>query len=227
MFSKQLWIRHFVVAIPSVTLIASFWFSRMDWDPEMRLWRSIGDSSWVLLCISLLIGPLARLWQPVGRLIKWRREVGIWFGVLALGHALLIVNGWVRWDVMRFLGYEFIPQLDRHARIEPGFGLSNIVGLIALIWALLLTVTSTNWAIKQLGSSAWKWLHSGAYIIFYLVSLHVFYFLFIHYTISFHRSVPPNSNWLGIPFILFTLSVPLVQTSAFTKTVFRRKKVVT
>ena len=93
MFSKQLWIRHFVVAIPSVTLIASFWFRRMDWDPEMSLWRSIGDSSWVLLCISLLIGPLARLWQPVGRLIKWRREVGIWFGVLALGHALLIVNG--------------------------------------------------------------------------------------------------------------------------------------
>lgn len=224
MFSRRLWIRHFTILLPTFALMALFWFSRMDWDPKMRLWRAIGDASWVLLCISLMIGPIATLWKPISRFITWRREIGIWFGILALIHALLILNGWVRWDVMRFLGYEYIPQLDRQARLEPGFGLSNLVGLFALLWALLLTVTSTNWAIKQLGSSAWKWLHSGAYVIFYLVSLHVIYFLYLHYTESFHRSVPPNPNWLGLPFLVMTFCVPALQAMAFAKTVLQRNR---
>ena len=224
MFSRKLWTRHFIVLLPTIALTILFWFSRMDWDPEMRLWRAIGDASWVLLCVSLLIGPLARLWRPVTRLVTWRREIGIWFGIFALIHALLIVNGWARWDIMRFLGYEFVPQLNRQARLEPGFGLSNLVGSVALLWTLLLTATSTNWAIKQLGGSAWRWLHSGAYIIFYLVSLHAAYFLFVHYTESFHRSVPPNPNWLGIPFIGITILVPVFQALAFSKTIVQRTK---
>ena len=224
MFTKKLWGRHLAVAIPSFILIGFFWFSRMDWSPEMRLWRAVGDASWILLSLSLMIGPAARLWQPIVRFVTWRREIGIWFGVLVLAHALLIFSGWVNWDIMRFFGYEFIDQLGRQARLEPGFGLSNALGLIALIWALILTATSSNWAIKRIGSKAWKWLHSAAYIIFYLVFLHVFYFLFIHYTISFHRSVPPNPNWLGLPFIVITLSVPILQALAFAKTVAKRKQ---
>jgi methionine sulfoxide reductase heme-binding subunit len=224
MFEQKVWIRHTIVMIPSILLTGLFWLSRMDWDPEMRLWRAVGDSSWVLLCVSLLIGPLARVWKPINRFISWRREIGIWFGVLTLAHALLILNGWVRWDIMRFFGYEFIAELGRQTRLEPGFGLSNALGLFALIWALLLTATSSNWAIKRLGSSAWKWLHSGAYIIFYLVTLHVFYFLFIHYTVSFHRSVPPNPNWLSLPFIVVTVSVPVLQAMAFFKTLSQRKR---
>jgi methionine sulfoxide reductase heme-binding subunit len=226
MTNGQVWTRHIVVMVPSLLLTSFFWFSRMEWDAEMRLWRAVGDSSWVLLCISLLMGPLARVWKPVARLVTWRREIGIWFGVLTLAHAFLILNGWVRWDSMRFLGYEFIPELGRLTRLEPGFGLSNALGLFALNWALLLTATSSTWAIKRLGNSAWKWLHSGAYIIFYLVTLHVFYFLFMHYTVSFHRSVPPNPNWLGTPFILLTLSVPILQAIAFIKTVSQRRNAV-
>lgn len=224
MFTKKLWIRHSLVAMLSVLLISLFWFSRLDWDPEMRLWRAVGDTSWILLCTSLILGPLARLWQPLARLIPWRRQIGIWFGILALSHGLLILDGWVRWDVMRFFGYEYVDQLGRQARLEPGFGLSNLLGLVSLIWALILTATSSNWALRKIGSNAWKWLHSAAYIIFYLVFLHVFYFLFIHYTLSFHRSVPPNANWLGIPFLIVTLSVPVLQILGFAKTIGRRSK---
>lgn len=223
MFNRQVWMRHIVVMIPTLMLSGFFWFSRMDWDPEMRLWRAVGDSGWVLLCVSLLLGPFGRVNKSLARFITWRREIGIWSGVLMLAHTLLIFNGWLRWDLMRFLGYEFIPDVGRQVRLEPGFGLSNAIGLVALIWALLLTATSTNWAIKRLGSSAWKWLHSGAYVIFYLVTLHIFYFVFIHYTLSFHRSVPQNANWLATPFILLTFSVPVVQAIAFFKTVSRRK----
>jgi hypothetical protein len=67
----------------------------------------------------------------------WRHETGIWFGLMALLHAFLVWHGWARWDIWRFLGYEFIPELDRLVRLEPGFGLANLVGMVALIFTLV------------------------------------------------------------------------------------------
>ena len=133
------------------------------------------------------------------------------------------MNGWARWDVMRFFGYEFIPQLDRYARLEPGFGLSNLMGIVALIWAIALLVTSSDWAVRKLGITSWKWLHYGAYIIFYLVSLHAIYFLFIHYTISFHRPVP-DPNWFRYPMLASAILLPLTQILAFWVSVRKQNK---
>ncbi len=65
MFITKLWVRHLIVAIPSILLIGLFWYSRRSSDPEHRVWRAVGDTSWVLLCLSLMIGPLARLRQSV------------------------------------------------------------------------------------------------------------------------------------------------------------------
>lgn len=217
--------RHTLVGLMALAIGAVFWFTRLDWDPEMRFWRAVGDASLLLLIVALTLGPLARLWPATAKLLPWRREVGIWFGVLALVHTLLILNGWVRWDVGSFFGYEFIPQLGRVARIEPGFGLANLTGLVATAWALLLTATSSDWAIKKLGPSAWKWLHYGSYSIFYLVALHTFYFLFQHYTLSFHRDVPP-SNWFRFPFLALVVAVPLLQAAAFIKTVRQKRAVI-
>ena len=112
--------------------------------------------------------------------------------------------------------------MDRYARLEPGFGLSNAVGMVAVFITVLLVATSANWAINLLGASAWKWLQYGVYSVFYLVVLHTAYFLFMHYTISFHRRVPDDPNWFQYPFLLLTLIVPFLQTSAFIKVVRRR-----
>lgn len=122
MTRKALLVRHLSVAALALALALPFWFGRLNWDPEMRLWRAVGDSSLLLLTLTLAIGPLSRFWSAAKRLIPWRRELGIWYGLLALAHTLLVFNGWVRWDVMRFFGYEFVPQLERYARVEPGFG---------------------------------------------------------------------------------------------------------
>lgn len=216
--------RHGLALAIALILTAFFWLSRMDWDPEMRTWRAIGDASWLLLWFSLVVGPAARLWKGMKALVPWRREAGVWFGVLALAHGLLVWNGWARWDVMGFLGYEFVPQLGRLTRLEPGFGLSNVIGLIALIWALALTATSADWAINRLGASAWKWLHTSAYVIFYLVVAHTLYFLFMHYTLSFHRQPPPNPNWFQWPFVLMSLSVPILQFAAFFRAVQQSRR---
>ena len=222
MVKDNLYLRHLIVGMITTALTYLFWLSRPQWDPEMRFWRAVGDASFMLLFFTLAIGPIVRHWPTAGLLMPWRRETGIWYGLLAFGHTFLILKGWVRWDYMRFFGYEFVPQLGRYVRMEPGFGLSNLMGMTAVFLTLVLVATSSNWAVNLLGASAWKWLQYGSYTVFYLVVLHTLYFLFIHYTASFHRRVPDDPNWFRYPFLVLSLFIPLLQTSAFIRTVMRR-----
>lgn len=216
-------IRHVVVLALAALLLFLFWRSRPEWSPEMRFWRAVGDAAVVLLLASLAVGPLARLSRPAGRLVAWRRQIGIWAAVLASAHALLVVDGWAQWSVRRFLGYELVPQLGREARMEPGFGLANLIGLVALAWLLILLATSSDRALRFLGPAAWKWIHSGSYVVFYLVLLHAGYFLFIHYTISFHRAPAPE-NWFRWPLLIMGLVVLGLQWAALWRTMRRRRE---
>lgn len=215
------WVRHVTVAAGAAALVGVFWATRPTWDGEMRLWKAVGDSAFVLLLFTLCLGPAARLAWPVTQLLPWRRQLGIWFALVAALHGVLVVHGWARWSLRRFLGYEVVPQLGREARLEPGFGLANLVGLTALVFALVLAATSSDWALRRLGAPAWKWLHHSALFVFYLSLLHAGYFLFLHYTMSFHKQVPPP-DWFRFPFVALGVALLLLQMGAFAQTTRRR-----
>ena len=215
--------RHLTVAAVAAAVFAVFWASRPTWDPEMRLWKAVGDVALILLVATMAIGPLARLWRGARLAVPFRRELGVWCALVALVHAVLVLNGWARWSLMQLLGYEFVPQLGRTARMEPGFGLANVIGLLALAWALALAATSSDRALRLLGPSAWKWLHNGAYVVFWLSTAHVAYFLFLHYTLSFHKQ-PPPPDWFRAPFLVLAGGVVLLQVAAFVTTVRSRRK---
>lgn len=219
---KVLLARHALVGSLAVISVYLFWLSRPELAAEMRLWRAFGDAGFTFLFVVLAIGPVAKLWGPALRVVPWRRETGIWFAMLVIIHGILVLNNWVQWSVMKFFGYEFLPELSRWARLEPGFGLANLLGLIALFWVVVLVATSSDRAVNFLGVSSWKWLHHGAYIIFYLVAAHVAYFMFIHYTASFHRPVAAP-NWFRYPFLAMALAVFILQAGAFVKTVVQQK----
>lgn len=208
-------VRHLVVASISAGLVGVFWSTRPNWVPEMRLWKAVGDAAFVLLVAALAVGPISRLAPSARGLLRWRRQIGIWFALTASLHAVLILNGWARWSLRRFLGYEFIPQLGREARLEPGFGLANIVGSVALLLALLLAATSSDWALRRLGRQSWMWLHRMAHTVLVLSLLHGSYFLFIHFTESFHKATPPDLDWFRIPFLVAGLAVIGLQVLAF------------
>ena len=216
-------VRHVGAALLAVALFALFWASRPTWSPEMRLWKAVGDAALGLLLVTMALGPIARLWRPAARALPFRRELGIWFALAATIHTVLILNGWARWSMGRLLGFEFVPQLERTARMEPGFGLANIIGILALIWALVLAATSSDRALRRLGPAAWKWLHNGAHIIFWLTTAHVGYFLFLHYTLSFHKQ-PPPPDWFRAPFLILATAIVLLQIAAFTVTVKNRRR---
>ena len=213
--------RHAAAAVTSVALVGVFWASRPTWDPEMRLWKAVGDAAFILLLITLTLGPLGRVVRPVTRALPWRRQFGIWFAITATLHGVLVVHGWARWSLRRFLGFEVLPQLGREVRLEPGFGLANLIGLMALVFALMLAATSSDWALRRLGAPAWKWLHHSALFIFYLSLLHAGYFLFLHYTASFHKEVPAP-DWFRAPFVVLGASLLGLQAVAFRQTMSRR-----
>ena len=209
------------VVVIAGLLVGLFWATRPTWDAEMRLWKAVGDAAFVLLLGTLALGPIARLIRPATRMLPWRRQFGIWFALVASVHGFLVVHGWARWSLRRFLGYEVVPQLAREVRLEPGFGLANLVGLFALGWALVLAATSSDWALHRLGPAGWKWLHHSALFVFYLSLLHAGYFLFIHYTLSFHKR-PPRPDWFRLPFVLLGAGLLALQVAAFAKTVRAR-----
>lgn len=214
-------VRHVVVGVLTGGLVMGFWWSRMEWSPDMRLWRAVGDAAVVLLFASLAMGPTSRIWRLAARALHWRRQVGIWAAAAALVHGLLVFWGWTGFSFSRLLGYEFIPQLGRTARMEPGFGLANLLGVVALAWLLVMMVTSSDAAVRRLGPSAWKWLHTSAYVVFYLSALHTVYFLFMHYTASFHRAVP-EPNWFRFPLLGLAIAVLGLQVVGLVVTRSRR-----
>ena len=210
--------RHLIVGLIGAALIYLFWLSRPQWSSEMRFWRAVGDGSLILLYVALALGPVTRFLPQARILLPYRREFGIWFGVFAIAHTIIILDGWIQWDFSLFMGYQFIPAIDRTVRLESGFGMANILGMLAVLIALPLMATSTDWATRGLGASAWKFLHFGAYTIFFAVALHTAYFLYIHYTVSYHRTVP-DPNWFQIPFAVLTAILVALQVGAFVKTV--------
>lgn len=212
----------------SALLVYLVWQINSTWSPDMRLWKSFGGASFALLWFTVFIGPAARLWKPLTRFITWRRESGVWFFLISLIHAYLILDGWVRWSAWEFLGYQYVAELDQYLRFEPGFGLANLMGLVALIFALTLAATSSDRAVSFLGTSSWKWLHMFAYVIFYLAALHVVYYAFIHYSPSPARILmgqPTNyvDNPLRFYYLTAFLSVFVVQMWAFIKTVIQQR----
>ncbi|MCL1593517.1 MAG: ferric reductase-like transmembrane domain-containing protein [Actinomycetia bacterium] len=214
--------RHIGAAVLGSAVFVLFWLSRSTWSPDMRFWKAAGDAGFVLLWTAVVLGPLAALWKPARKFLPWRRQLGIWFAIAASLHAVLILNGWARWSVSRFFGYEFIPQLEREARWEPGFGLANLLGLSALAVGLMLAATSSDRAIRALRAPAWKFLHTGAYFVFYVGSLHTLYFLFIHFTLSFHKQ-PPPPDWFRFWFLGMVATAAVLHVAAFTTTVLRSR----
>lgn len=190
--------------------------SRAEWSPMHRWNRAIGDMSVVLIALSMALGPLARLWDRFKVAIPWRRELGIYGVVLAFVHTAIILNGWVEWDLILLFGYVLHPQTGRYVMFQHGFGLSNIIGIIALVYGLVLALSSNNRSQKLLSGSVWKFLQQSAYVLWMLIVVHTAYFLYLHFQ-DFHRNTP-DPNWAQIPFAVLVGLITLLQLAAFLKT---------
>lgn len=210
------WVRHLAVLAVGLAGVYLFQESRAKWS-EMHRWnRAFGDMSLVLVCLAMAVGPLARLWSRFSFLIPWRRELGIYGVLLAAVHTAFILVGWIEWDLMRLFGFEVHPGTGQYVMVQHGFALANIVGLVALLYAVVLAGSSNDASQRFFGGSAWKFLQQGAYVLWVLVLLHTAYFLYIHF-LHFHVAVP-KPNWAQWPFVWLVLATAVLQAAAFLKT---------
>jgi sulfoxide reductase heme-binding subunit YedZ len=210
------WQRHLIVVFISVLGTWLFLESRAEWSAMHRWNRAIGDMSLVLVALAMALGPMARLWRRFTRYLPYRRELGVYAIVLALVHAIIILFGWVTLDLMRLFGFEFHPGLQEYVMVNQGFALANLIGLIALIYGIVLAITSNDLSQRLLGSGVWKYIQQGTYILWWLSVTHIAYFLFVHF-LDYHRQIP-EPNWARWPFVVLVGIVIALQLAASTVT---------
>jgi sulfoxide reductase heme-binding subunit YedZ len=210
-------IRHQAVILFAAAVVVGFAAVHAQWSPMHRWNRAFGDGSMVLVALSMGIGPLARLFRPAVRLLRFRRELGIYGFLLALVHTVIILVGWVQWDLMRLFGFEWHPDFQVYVMFQQGFGLANGIGLAALFLASILALTSSDLAMRRLGPSGWKFLQMGVLPLWWLTVAHVAYFLFLHF-MSFHRDTPDPSP-LQIWFVGLVILVLGLRAAAYLQTV--------
>lgn len=207
--------RHLLAIIMAVAGTYLFLELRAQWS-EMHRWnRAIGDMSMIMVAFSMAIGPLSRLVPVFRRLIPFRRELGIYGIILGGIHTTIILVGWVRWDFWRLFGFELHPA-GVYVMVQQGFGIANVIGIIALAYGLVLAISSSNWSQKLLGASVWKFLQQGAYVLWVLIVIHTGYFLYFHF-LDYHRRTP-DPNILQVPFAILVSTILLLQIAAFFKT---------
>lgn len=208
--------RHLGALALAALLVWGFAALRPEWSPMHRWNRAFGDASLILVAVVMSLGPLSRLWRPATAALPWRRELGIWGFLAGLVHAGFILFGWVELEWQRLFGFEFHPQLMQYVMFDKGFGLANVIGILALIYGLVLSVTSNDASQRWLGMSVWKFLQQGAYILWALILAHTAYFLYMHF-LDFHRRTP-EPNLLQWPFALLVLAVFVLQSAATWRT---------
>jgi sulfoxide reductase heme-binding subunit YedZ len=215
--------RHLVVLVLAGLAVYAFGEVHGTWSPMHRWNRATADAALALLTLTMAVGPLVRLAPRLAVLIGYRRELGIYSVLLAAVHTAIILVGWVEWDLMRLAGFGFHPQLGQYVMVQHGFGLANLLGIVALVYGLVLMLTSSDRAVALLTSSTWKFVQRSTYVLWMLAVLHTAYFLFMHF-LDYHRNTPaPNPlRWPMVAAVLLVLGLRLAATWATWRRAGRR-----
>lgn len=214
--ARFLW-RHLVVAGVMWSLVALYLhafggleFHRRDWN------RAFANVSLILYAATLTIGPLARLWRPAGRGLAWRRETGIWATIAAVVHVVIYWEGTYGWSGWRFLFYPGRGTGTVADTLMGGaaFHVANAIGLVALIYALVLMVTSND-ASQRLLKGGWSWLMQRATTMWLLVLLHTWLFAYYVQGMGMLRL---TTMWICFFLVL------ILQTLAFLRSVWLQRR---
>lgn len=209
-------VRHVASAAAMLVLVVFYLLVRGGLGYNGHSWnQSFADASVILYAVTLGIGPLARLWHPAGKALEWRRETSIWATIAAALHVGIFWEWSLGWDWRPFF-YPGAGPLggDRAAGLAPtAFHVANVIGLIALAYALVLAVTSND-ASQHLLRSGWTWLQKRATTMWLLVLFHTWVFAYYVASGTVELFV---TLWASFWIVL------LLQSAAFIRTVWRRR----
>jgi sulfoxide reductase heme-binding subunit YedZ len=130
-------------------------------NPAEALIRTTGDWTLRLLCITLAVTPLRKLFQ-LPMLARFRRMLGVFTFFYGCTHFLCYA-----WLDMSFAFDDIVRDIAKRPFI--------LVGTSALLLMAPLAFTSFNRAIKALGPARWQALHRAVYAVVVLGLLHFFW----------------------------------------------------
>jgi len=149
-----------VCLVPLLWLLIDIAFDNLGANPVQALHIRLGDWSLRFLCLTLAVTPIQIITKWRG-LSEYRQILGLYaffYGTLHVLAYLLIDHGLV-WQMI---------SIDI---IESPY---IWIGLLAYIIVLLLALTSSKWAKKQMGKN-WKRLHRLIYIAAIAAVMHYFW----------------------------------------------------
>ncbi len=152
----------FVLALlPLAWLLDGAIANTLGANPAEALIRSTGDWTLRWLCLTLAVTPLRQLtgWHALARL---RRMLGLFTFFYGVLHFLCFA-----WLDMGFDPEAILKDIPKRPFI--------LVGTLALLLMLPLAATSSNRAIRALGTKRWQALHRLVYATALLALLHFFW----------------------------------------------------
>ena len=111
----------------------------------------------LLPTILRVVFPQTKKAKIIQKLFKYRRHIGVasfWF---TLGHAfpLVIQRNFDFFDIETYWQY--------------------VTGVSSFVIFTLLTITSNDWSVKNLGAKSWKRLHELTYLAMFILILHIWH----------------------------------------------------
>lgn len=207
----RLWAHHLPLASVSALAVWLLYVTRPYRDTITRLSFATAYPALLLLALTLAIGPwniLRGQRMPVSS--DWRRDAGIWAGILSLVHTAVGQNVHLRGRPWLYYVYAKREHHSFPVRHD-WFGLANYTGAIGALLVLMLLATSSDYALRALGTPGWKQLQRWNYAAFALVGVH---------TLAYQRGVENQKLPFVVPAVVSLLIASLMQAAGF---VLRRR----
>lgn len=163
-YFPPVWLVKFFIHIGSLLpLVNLYWLAFMDElgaDPVKDVIHFTGIGALNLFLLSLTLSPLAKILKQ-GKLISFRRVIGLYVFFYALLH------------VLNFLFFEV--QFDFSLFVDEVFDRPYItVGMVALLILTGLAITSFS-KIKRVMGRRWQKLHNLTYLVGTLAVIHFYW----------------------------------------------------
>lgn len=156
-------------------LVVFFVVSKLTWSgersisDEILILRALGTCAYVMLSLTLCIGPLARLDRRFLPLLYNRRHLGVATFLIGLLHGLLALGFYHGFG--RISPVISLLTSNTQYRSISAFPF-EILGLIALAILFLMAATSHDFWLKNVSPGVWKALHMLVYPAWGLLVMH-------------------------------------------------------
>jgi sulfoxide reductase heme-binding subunit YedZ len=171
--SRRLLRHHLPLAILTLGAAVMLYVTRPYQDVITKLSFASAWPGLVLITLTLLIGPFKQIWgRNVAVSQDFRRDVGIWAGMVGIFHAGIGQCVHLRWRPWLYYVYETWSKAHVQPLRHDLFGLANYTGLISALVLLMLLATSNDASLRALGTPGWKSLQRWNYLCFGLLIIH-------------------------------------------------------